>query len=55
MTASLRSDGPWDVADGLHPDQHAVAFSADGKLAFVASDGGVARVDVTDPVDRSGS
>ena len=35
MTASLRSDAPWDVADGLHPDQHAVAFSADGKLAFV--------------------
>jgi hypothetical protein len=55
MTAVLNSDDAWDVQSGLHPDEHAVAFSADGNVAFVGSDGGVARVDVSDPVDASGS
>jgi hypothetical protein len=55
MTAALASDDAWDVSSGLHPDEQAIAFSSDGNIAFVASDGGVARVDVTDPVDRSGS
>lgn len=56
MTAVLGSDGvPWDVLGGLHPDEHAVAFAQGGTVAFVGSDGGVARVDVTNPVDRSGA
>jgi hypothetical protein len=55
MTAVLSSDDAWDVTAGLHPDEHGVAFSADGSRAFAVSDGGVARVDVTEPVDRSGS
>jgi hypothetical protein len=55
MTAVLSSDDAWDVVAGLHPDQHALVFSADGNVAFVGSDGGVARVDVSDPVDASGS
>ena len=55
MTAVLTSDDAWDVSVGLHPDEHGVAFSADGSQAIVVSDGGVARVDVSDPVDRSAS
>jgi hypothetical protein len=56
MTAVLGSDAaPWDVTGGLHPDEHAVAFAEGGNIAFVGSDGGVARVDVTSPVDRSGA
>ena len=44
--AEQASDDAWDPAAGLHPDQHAIGFSADGAAAFVASDGGVARVGV---------
>ena len=55
MTAVLNSNDAWDVRSGLHPDEHSVGFSADGSSALVVSDGGVARVDVSDPVDRSGS
>jgi PKD domain-containing protein len=55
MSAALASDDAWDVSSGLHPDEQAIAFSDDGNVAFVGSDGGVARVDVTDTVDRSGS
>jgi hypothetical protein len=55
MTTVLSSDDAWDVTSGLHPDEHGVAFSGDGNVAFNVSDGGVARVDVSDPVDRSGS
>jgi hypothetical protein len=55
MTAVLSSDDAWDVTSGLHPDEHSVGFSADGSVALNVSDGGVARVDVSDPVDRSAS
>src|SRR4051812_36118229 len=56
MTAVLGSDTvPFDFREGLHPDQHAIAFDRDGTIAFVGSDGGVARVDVTNPADRSGA
>jgi hypothetical protein len=55
MTAVLSSDDAWDVTSGLHPDEHGVAFSADGTKALNVSDGGVARVDVSEPVDRSAS
>jgi PKD domain len=55
MTAVLSSNDAWHVTSGLHPDEHSIGFSADGNMAFNVSDGGVARVDVTDPVDRSGS
>src|SRR4051812_18559321 len=53
MTAVLGSDAAWDVTAGLHPDQHAVVFA--GSQAFVGSDGGVARVDTSAPVNRSAS
>jgi hypothetical protein len=56
MTVQLKSpDDASDPLAGLHPDEHALAFSADGSVAFVCSDGGVARVDVSDPTDASGS
>ena len=53
MTATLASDDAWDPEAGLHPDQHAIGFSSDA--AFVASDGGLARVDVGTTEDRSAS
>jgi PKD domain len=56
MTAALASDDAWDVSAGLHPDEQAIVFSDEtADVAFVGSDGGVARVDVTETVDRSGS
>jgi hypothetical protein len=55
MTVQLGSDDAWDPVAGLHPDQHAVGFSQDGSVAFVSSDGGLARVDVGDTEDHSGS
>src|ERR1044072_9343144 len=55
MTVALASDDAWHVSSGLHPDEQAIGFSDDGNVAFVGSDGGVARVDMSDPVDRSGS
>jgi hypothetical protein len=55
MTAALASDDAWDVSSGLHPDEQAIGFSDDGNVAFVGSDGGVARIDMNDPVDRSAS
>jgi hypothetical protein len=39
---------------GMHPDQHDIAFDPRNPgIAFVGSDGGVIRVDVTHPRDRS--
>jgi hypothetical protein len=55
MSAALASDDAWDVSSGLHPDEQAIAFSGDGSVAFVGSDGGIARVDTNDSVDRSAS
>jgi len=55
MTAKLRSDEAWDVQAGLHPDEQALGFSADGNVAFVASDGGLARVNVATTENRTAS
>jgi hypothetical protein len=44
MTAQM--DGGHHITGGQHPDLHAVVFaSADPRIAFVGSDGGVVRVD----------
>jgi hypothetical protein len=52
MTATLGSDGK--VSDGLHPDLHAIVFDPQNpNIAFIGSDGGVHRVDVSSPQDRS--
>lgn len=52
MTATL--DGNGKFADGLHPDLHAIAFDPQNPdIAFIGSDGGVHRVDVSSPQDRS--
>ena len=54
MSATLGGGPSYQFTKGLHPDQHAVVFdSADPGIAFVGSDGGVARVDVRTPVDKS--
>lgn len=47
MTATLGAAPDYAFAQGMHPDEHAIAFdSADPGIAFVGSDGGVVRVDV---------
>src|ERR1700755_3720188 len=43
------------VQVGLHPDLHAIAFADNGHTAFIGSDGGVVRVDVSSPQDQSAS
>jgi len=54
MSATLGSSPDYAFTAGLHPDQHAIAFdSADPNIAFVGSDGGVARIDVRTPVDAT--
>jgi hypothetical protein len=54
MTATLGAAPQNAVTRGMHPDQHAVVFDpANTGIAFVGSDGGVARVDVRSTVDRS--
>jgi hypothetical protein len=56
MSAVLnRTDRAWDVKIGIHPDQQAIAFSADGSTAFLASDGGVVRLDLSTTRDQSAS
>jgi hypothetical protein len=55
MTVKLADDSAWNPAAGLHPDEHQIAFSGDGGNAFVASDGGIARVDVSTTEDHSAS
>ena len=52
MTATLDGDGK--VTDGLHPDLHAIVFDPQNPdIAFIGSDGGVHRVNVSSPQDRS--
>jgi hypothetical protein len=54
MSATLAGAPSYPVTKGIHPDQHAVVFdSADPRIAFVGSDGGVVRIDLRAPVDRS--
>jgi hypothetical protein len=45
---------PPGATEGMHPDQHAIVFDPKNPgIAFVGSDGGVIRVDVRHPVDKS--
>jgi hypothetical protein len=54
MTATLGSAPSYTITGGLHPDEHAVVFdSADPRIAFVGSDGGVVRIDVRNPRNAS--
>jgi hypothetical protein len=54
MTATLGPAPAYAFTKGIHPDQHAVVFdSADPRIAFVGSDGGVVRIDMRSPVDAS--
>ncbi|NUT56425.1 MAG: exo-alpha-sialidase, partial [Thermoleophilia bacterium] len=54
MTATLGNAPAFAFTKGIHPDQHAVVFaSADPRIAFVGSDGGVARIDVRNPRNAS--
>jgi len=51
MTQDAR---PRATREGMHPDQHDIAFDPRNPgIAFVGSDGGVIRVDVTHPRDHS--
>lgn len=54
MTATLGNAPDFAFTKGIHPDQHSVVFdSADPRIAFVGSDGGVVRIDVRSPRDAS--
>jgi hypothetical protein len=54
MSATLGAAPGYAFTKGIHPDQHAVVFdAADPGIAFVGSDGGVVRVDVRSPQDKS--
>lgn len=54
MSATLGAAPSYPFTRGIHPDQHAVAFaSADPRIAFVGSDGGVVRIDLRTTVDKS--
>jgi hypothetical protein len=54
MTATLGGAPDYAFTQGIHPDQHAVVFdSADPRIAFVGSDGGVVRIDLRTTVDAS--
>lgn len=45
---------PPGATEGMHPDQHAVVFDPKNPgIAFVGSDGGVIKVDVANPVNKS--
>jgi hypothetical protein len=56
MTAILSDPSePWGVEVGIHPDLHAAVFADNGETAFIGSDGGVVRIDVSDPQDQSDS
>ena len=55
MSATLGGAPSYAFTKGIHPDQHAVVFdSADPRIAFVGSDGGVVRIDVRNPGRRLG-
>ena len=54
MSATLGPAPEYAFTRGIHPDQHAVVFdSADPRIAFVGSDGGVVRVDVRSTANAS--
>jgi hypothetical protein len=54
MTATLAGPPSYRFTKGVHVDQHAIVFAPqDPGIAFVGSDGGVVRVDVRNPVDKS--
>jgi hypothetical protein len=54
MTATLGPGPGYAFTKGIHPDQHFVVFdSADPGIAFVGSDGGVVRIDVRNPSNKS--
>jgi hypothetical protein len=56
MTAVLSNPNQaWGVQSGIHPDLHAIAFAQSGDIAFIGSDGGVVRIDVSSPQDQSAS
>ena len=56
MTAILSDPTKaWGVQSGIHPDLHAIAFALSGNKAFIGSDGGVVRIDVSSPQDQSAS
>jgi hypothetical protein len=61
MTAVLSSDSGdsngWGVAngEGVHPDLHAIAFANNGNTAFIGSDGGVVRIDVSSTKNEQAS
>ncbi len=54
MTATLGDAPSYAFTGGIHPDLHAVVFDpANTAVAFVGSDGGVVRIDVSSPRDAS--
>ncbi|GAA1941443.1 WD40/YVTN/BNR-like repeat-containing protein [Nocardioides marmoribigeumensis] len=54
MSATIGSAPSYPFTKGIHPDQHAVVFaSADPRIAFVGSDGGVVRIDLRTTTDKS--
>ena len=56
MTAVLADpSAAWNVKQGIHPDLHAIAFAQNGNTAFIGSDGGVVRIDVSSPQDQTAS
>jgi hypothetical protein len=58
MTAVLNDPSQaWGVKDGqgIHPDLHAIAFAQNGNTAFIGSDGGVVRIDVSSTQNQSAS
>ena len=56
MTAVLADPSAvWNVQQGIHPDLHAIAFAQGGNTAFIGSDGGVVRIDVSNPQDQTAS
>ena len=56
MTAVLSNPNQaWGVQSGIHPDLHAIAFASGGNTAFIGSDGGVVRIDISSPQNQSAS
>jgi hypothetical protein len=54
MTGTIGSAPSFRITGGIHPDEHAVVFNPTNTgIAFVGSDGGVVRVDVSTPQNAS--
>jgi hypothetical protein len=54
MSATLGAAPDYPVTRGIHPDQQAIAFHPlNPGIAFIGSDGGVVRIDVRNPRDKS--